>query len=104
MGRRDERPFEINEFHEVEAVILRSAIGIANGDGTGSALGLGEVRWLCFDGGVRVGDILDLLHDDFAALGKFFLELGHQSFGTLRVHGFERTLGVVAHPIGDKRD
>ena len=51
----------------------------------------------------RVGDVFYLVHDFLAALGKLFLELGHQRFGALGVHLFERGARVVRHAVSDHR-
>src|SRR4029077_18588835 len=93
----DERAVAIHKFDEIEAVVLSGAVGIVNIErriGVGAA----EVQSHA-EGDVGVGNVFDLLDDDFTALGKFLFELGDKRFGTLAIHRFEGVLRVVGDAV-----
>ena len=102
MSGGNERAVAVDEFDEIEAVVLGGAIGIVDIERR-IGVGAGKIQSHA-QGNVGVGDIFDLLDDDLAALGEFFFELRDERFGALAVHGFESVLRVVGDAVGDERD
>ena len=55
-------------------------------------------------GNFRISDILHLVHDLFATLCKFLLELRHQRLGALRIHLLKRRARVMRHAVSHYGD